>query len=82
MHTQVVWITGLDLLADMLLRPRFEEEDLVRLKEIRTGELTEASDDAKTIASWTMDRLYFGDGHPFAHPTDGHDHFHTKRHRR
>ena len=62
---------GLDLLADMLLRPRFEDDDLSRLKEIRVGELTEAKDDAKTIAGWTLDSIYFGEGHPFAHPTDG-----------
>jgi zinc protease len=62
---------GLDLLRDMLLHPRFAADDLQRLKEIQIGELTEASDDAKTIAGWTMDRLYFGEGHPLAHPTEG-----------
>jgi len=62
---------GLDLLRDMLLKPQFAADDLQRLKEIQIGELTEASDDAKTIAGWTMDRLYFGEGHPLAHPTEG-----------
>jgi len=62
---------GLDLLADMVLRPLFSSTDLERLKEIQIGELTEASDDAKTLAGWTMDRLYFGQGHPLAHPTEG-----------
>lgn len=62
---------GLDLLTDMLLRPQFNANDLERLKAIQVGELTEASDDAKTIAGWTMDRLYFGEGHPLAHPTEG-----------
>jgi len=62
---------GLDLLADLVLKPRFEEDDLTRLKEIRVGELTEASDDAKTLAGWTMDQLYFGASHPLAHPIEG-----------
>ena len=61
---------GLDLLADMLLRPRFEASDLDRLKTIRMGELAEASDDAKNIAGWTMDLIYFGHRHPFAQPTE------------
>ena len=62
---------GFRLLSDMVLRPNFNEDDLQRLKEIRVGELTEAADDAKTIAGWTIDERYFGSGHPFAHPTEG-----------
>jgi zinc protease len=62
---------GLDLLADMILRPALTAEDLKRVRDIRIGELTEASDDAKTVASWTIEQKYFGEGHPLAHPTEG-----------
>jgi zinc protease len=62
---------GLDLLADMILRPRFDESTVTRLKEIRMGEIAEASDDGKVISGWTMDQLYFGKGHPIAHPIMG-----------
>lgn len=62
---------GLDLLADMVLRPRFDESTVNRLKEIRLGEIAEASDDGKVISGWTMDELYFGKGHPIAHPIIG-----------
>ena len=62
---------GLDLLADMVLRPRFDENTVNRLKEIRLGEIAEASDDGKVISGWTMDELYFGKGHPIAHPIMG-----------
>ena len=62
---------GLDLLADMVLRPRFDESTVNRLKEIRLGEIAEARDDGKVISGWAMDQLYFGKGHPIAHPIIG-----------
>ena len=62
---------GLALLADMILRPQFEADDIDRLKGLRVGALTEAGDDARTVASWVLDEAYYGKGHPFAHPTEG-----------
>ena len=62
---------GLSLLSDMVLRPRFMPSDLERIKEIRVGQLTEATDDAKTVAGWVMDREYFGADHPLGHPVGG-----------
>ena len=62
---------GLSLLSDMVLRPRFDQGDLDRVKEIRVGQLTEATDDAKTVAGWVMDREYFGADHPLSHPVGG-----------
>jgi predicted Zn-dependent peptidase len=62
---------GLSLLSDLVLRPRFEQSDLDRVKEIRIGQLTEATDDAKTVAGWVMDREYFGADHPLGHPVGG-----------
>ena len=62
---------GLALMADMILRPTFSDEDVDRAKTLRLGELAEASDDARTLAGWVMDKKYFGEQHPFGHPTEG-----------
>jgi len=62
---------GLGLMADMILRPQFNTEDVERIKTLQIGALTEAADDPRTLASWALDKQYFGDGHPFAHPTEG-----------
>ncbi len=62
---------GLDLMADMILRPALNGDDLKRVRDIRIGQLTESSDDATTVASWTVEHQYFGAGHPLAHPTEG-----------
>jgi zinc protease len=62
---------GLALMADLLLRPTFATEDVDRAKTLRVGALTEASDDPRTLAGWVMDKKYFGEAHPFGHPTEG-----------
>jgi len=62
---------GLGLFSDMVLRPTFEADDIERLKGLRIGALTEAGDDARTLAGWVLDETYYGEGHPFAHPTEG-----------
>ncbi len=62
---------GLSLMADMILRPQFEADDVERIKGLRIGALTEAGDDPRTLASWALDEAYYGQGHPFAHPTEG-----------
>jgi predicted Zn-dependent peptidase len=62
---------GLDLMSDMIFRPRLDASDFKRVQDIRIGQLTEATDDATTVAGWTVDRLYFGEDHPLGHPTEG-----------
>ncbi len=62
---------ALDLLADVVLRPAFNAEDLDRVRELQIGEITQSLDEPWTVAPWVAARLYFGDGHPLAHPDIG-----------
>jgi len=58
-------------MADMILRPRFSDADVERLKTLQVGSLTESADDPRMLAAWALDAQYYGKGHPLAHPTDG-----------
>jgi zinc protease len=62
---------AMDLFADAVRRPRFEASDIDRERDIRIGELAEAADDARTVSGWVFDQVYFGEGHPLAHPVLG-----------
>ena len=62
---------GLDLLADAILRPALTAVDLERVRALQLGELIQALDEPWTIAPWVAARLYFGPGHPLAHPAIG-----------
>ena len=62
---------GIELLTDMVFSPHFDEDDFDRVRDIRVGQLTEANDDATTVASWVLEQQYFGEGHPLAHPVEG-----------
>ena len=62
---------GIDLLTDMVFRPHFHEDDFQRVRDIRLGQLTEANDEATTVAGWVIERQYFGAEHPFGHPVEG-----------
>lgn len=63
--------TGLDLLADAVLRPRFDADEVERVKALRSGEILQELDDPATVARQTAARLYYGPDHPLAHPTLG-----------
>ena len=62
---------ALDLLADAVLRPRMEADDLSRVRELQNGEISQSLAEPWTVAPWVAARLYFGDGHPLAHPDVG-----------
>ena len=62
---------ALDLLVDAALRPRFDADEVERVRELRVGELTYAMDDPRTVASWVSDRVWYGAGHPLSRPVDG-----------
>lgn len=62
---------GLDLLADALLRPRMEQAELDRLVELAQGDLASATSDPSTVSRWVGDHVWFGAGHPLAHPVQG-----------
>ena len=52
---------GLGLMADMILRPRFDDADVERLKSLQIGSLTEYADDPRMLAAWALDARYYGD---------------------
>lgn len=62
---------ALDLLADMLFRPRFEGEELQRQRELRLSELTSGLDDPRIVANWVSTFQWYGAGHPLALPELG-----------
>jgi len=62
---------GLDLLADMVLRPTFTDDELDRARELHLGEIAQLRDSARTLARVELRQRWFGAGHPLAHPTIG-----------
>jgi len=66
--------TGLDLLADAILRPRFDKAELELARDQIIGSIQQGQDEPETIAAWVAMREYWGEGHPLAHPVDGTEH--------
>jgi zinc protease len=62
---------ALDILADVLLRPRFEEKEWERVKTLAVNELVQRRDSPPAVARIVADRQFFGDGHPYAAPIGG-----------
>lgn len=62
---------GLALLADAALRPRFEEDEVARMVELRQGDLAVALTEPRTIGRIVLDRTWYGQGHLLADPAEG-----------
>jgi len=62
---------GLDLLADMVLRPTFADDELDRARDLHLGEIAQLKDSARTLARVELRQRWFGTGHPLAHPAIG-----------
>lgn len=62
---------GLLLLADVVMRPRFDADEVDRVKTITIANIAEALDDPRTVASDMATFEYFGPDHPLAHPARG-----------
>ncbi|MDB4956313.1 MAG: peptidase domain protein [Myxococcales bacterium] len=60
----------LEVLADMLERPRFAETALVRVRSRHVGELAQHRERQRTIAAQAFDRLLFG-SHAYGSPAEG-----------
>ena len=58
------------LLADGVLRPRFDAEEAARLRSQGLAALERAKDDPDTLAHWHLARVLFP-GHPYGLPQDG-----------
>lgn len=62
---------GLDLLADAMLRPRFDADEVERVREQQLGSIKQSLDDPRTVASTVAWAEWYGPDHPLAHPTQG-----------
>ena len=61
---------GLDLLADALQRPVFQEPEFARQREEVVATVRRSEDDPETVAARVLRRLVFP-GHPYGRPTEG-----------
>jgi zinc protease len=58
---------GMDLLADVVLHPKFATEEIARVREQRLAELVQVRDDPFQTAISTVERLVYGAGHPYGY---------------
>jgi predicted Zn-dependent peptidase len=62
---------ALELLADVVLRPAFSEEELDRQRRQRLTSLVQRHDQPRAIAQVIYDRSLFGDDHPYGRQSIG-----------
>lgn len=62
---------GLALLADVLLRPEFREQDVERVRQEHRASLLRRLDEAPEVGDRALKERLFGKGTPFGHPVDG-----------
>lgn len=63
--------SGLDLMADMMLRPTYAAKDFQREKDLAIADLTAGQDDLPSVASKLAWRQWFGPAHPYGKPPEG-----------
>lgn len=61
---------GFELLADILLRPTFPEQELERVRRQTLGEILSEEDAPDAVADKAFQQLVFG-GHPYSWPVNG-----------
>ncbi|MGL6160357.1 M16 family metallopeptidase [Microbulbifer sp.] len=62
---------SLDLLADVVTKPLFAEEDLVRVKSNRLDAIAQEKAQPQGLAMRTLPPLLFGEQHPYGSPLTG-----------
>lgn len=62
---------ALPLLADVVLRPTFPEEELERKRKSRLTQLLQQHDRPATIATVLFNKALYGDQHPYGQPSIG-----------
>ncbi|UCC47338.1 MAG: insulinase family protein [Gemmatimonadota bacterium] len=62
---------ALELMADVVLRPDFPEDELERKRLQRLTTIVQAHDQPRAIASVAFDRTLYGDQHPYGRPDMG-----------
>ncbi len=61
---------AIELTSDVLRRPRFDQKEFDRVKDLRLAHLAEEEDDPSTVAGHVAWKLLYGEG-TFASPADG-----------
>jgi predicted Zn-dependent peptidase len=64
---------ALDILADLMMRPRFEEKEWERVKALWLNDLAQRREDPREVARVVAERVFYGDANPFGHPFDGYE---------
>jgi len=64
---------GLDLFADVALRPTFPDSEIVRQRELRRASLLQLRDQPNAIAPVAFNGVLFGQSHPYGRPANGDD---------
>ncbi len=62
---------SLDLLADALIRPRFEQKEWDRVKSLHLDDLRQEEDRPGMVAYRVGRSVFFGEGHPYGRPVKG-----------
>lgn len=62
---------GLDLLADLVLRPQLKGGEIKKSRELLVAGLQQNLAEPAYVASRTANALYWGEAHPYGRPTDG-----------
>jgi len=62
---------ALDLLADAVRRPRFEEKEWERVHTLQIQDLIKDLDEPNAVASKVSMSVFFGEDHPYGRPVDG-----------
>ncbi|MCC8359494.1 M16 family metallopeptidase [Salinimicrobium sediminilitoris] len=61
----------MELIEEILLEPRWDEEELARIKTSTINSIKRNEANPNVIASQVYDKLLYGENHPFAYPTSG-----------
>lgn len=62
---------ALELAADALTRPRFDEAEWKRVHDLHLQSLAKAQDDPVRVAERVALKAFYGEGHPYGRPVDG-----------
>ncbi len=62
---------ALALLADAVLRPKFDAREWQRVQSLHVENLRRALDQPQVVSNWVAMRTYFGDAHPYSRSTVG-----------
>lgn len=62
---------GLDLLADVVLRPTFPDSEVARQRELRRAQILQQGDNPVAIAAIAFPAIVYGRAHPYGRPLAG-----------